>query len=152
MNRKELQELLFAEIPISKSMGLTVSSVDPLSVQIGFRLEENRNHKKTAFGGSQYTACTLACYGLFLSAIREQGFMTNDIVIAEGRIKYSLPVKHDFCASAQWDQATKAEFFNKLKKKSKARVTLRATLEANGSPCAEFEGLFVASLPPAVHL
>lgn len=146
MSPQELQDLFFTEIPISKSMGLTVSSIDSLSVQIEFRLLENRNHKKTAFGGSQYTACTLACYGLFLSAIRGQGFQTNDIVIAEGRIKYTLPVKQDFRVSARWDQVTKDEFFDKLQKKSKARVTLRAKIQTNLDVCAEFEGVFVAFL------
>ena len=55
MNTLQLQNLFFTEIPITKSMGLNVLAVSTEEIEIGFKLLENRNHKGTAFGGSQYT-------------------------------------------------------------------------------------------------
>ena len=146
MNTSELQSLFFKEIPITKSMGLTVISVSTEKIEIGFNLAENRNHKGTAFGGSQYTACALACYGLFLVGIRDKGHQTNNIVIADGRIKYKSPVNENFIVKAEWNLKLRTHFFKTLAQKKKAKVQLSATIFAGADPCAEFEGDFVAVL------
>lgn len=146
MNTGELQSLFFKEIPITKSMGLTVTTVDAEKIEILFNLAENKNHKGTAFGGSQYTACALACYGLFLVGIREKGFLTNNIVIAEGRIKYKAPVKQNFMVRAVWDLPLKSSFFKTLTQKKKAKVLLSAHVLTDREICAEFSGDFVAHL------
>lgn len=127
-------------------MGLTVTVLDSEKIEIFFRLAENRNHKGTAFGGSQYTACALACYGLFLTGIREHGIFTNDIVISEGQIKYKLPVTGNFTVVVKWEKSLKDEFFARLKKKLKSRVALHACVQVQGILCAEFHGDFVAIL------
>ncbi len=146
MTTASLQELFFKEIPITRSMGLTVSFISDQKIEIVFKLAENKNHKNTAFGGSQYTACALACYGLFLVGIREHGFLTNNIVISDGRIKYKQPVTTDFKVSADWDISLKNSFFQTLTKKRKAKVTLKSQVFAGNTLCAEFDGDFVAKL------
>ncbi len=146
MNNYELQALFYQEIPITKAMGITVTVVAPDTIEIGFNLAENKNHKGTAFGGSQYTACALACYGLFLVGLREKGFSTNNIVISEGRIKYKLPVKNDFVVRASWKDDKKTSFFKMLSLKKKSKVEMTAQIFSENQICAEFSGDFVAIL------
>lgn len=146
MTPNELQMLFNHEIPVTNSMGLSVVQSTSDQVDILFGLKENKNHKGTAFGGSQYSACALACYGLFLVGIRERGFSTNNIVIAEGQIQYSKPVTENFMVSATWDSRSQEEFFEKLMRKKKSKVQLTAEVRASGQTCSKFSGFFVAIL------
>lgn len=144
MTPNQLQQLFYQEIPLTQHMGITILTSSPEKVEINFRLKENRNHKGTAFGGSQYTACALSCYGLFLVGIREKGIETNNIVIAEGNMEYSKPIEGDFNAIAEWSKQSQDDFFAKLAKKKKARVTLKASITSGLTKGATFKGEFVA--------
>jgi len=146
MTPKELQDLFYTEIPITQFMGLTVITSTQNEVILKFRLEENRNHKGTAFGGSQYTACALACYGLFLVGLRTRGFTTNNIVISDGEISYKAPVGDQFQSRASWSAESQKSFFEKLKRKQKSKVSLHAEVSAQGCVCTTFNGDFVAIL------
>lgn len=148
MTTKELQDLFFKEIPVSEKMGVQVLTVTSNEIQIKVSLSENKNHKGTAFGGSQYSVCALACYGLFLSSIREFGHNTNNIVIANGSIKYLAPVTTDFIVTASWDSEEKAHFFKVLAEKKKSKVNLVANiLEVHNLEIKSvFNGEFVAFL------
>lgn len=146
MTAAELENLFYKEIPISKSMGIKVLQSSSLDIVLKVNLLENKNHKGTVFGGSQYSACAIACYGLFLNGIREQGHQTNNIVIADGNIKYKAPVDQDFFVEAKWDAVIKNEFFEKLKLLSKAKVELKAQVKIDSQVKAEFNGHFVAFL------
>jgi thioesterase domain-containing protein len=146
MMPKELQDLFNQEIPITKSMGLDVVKSTSDEVILEFKLDVNKNHKGTAFGGSQYSACALSCYGLFLVGLRERGYTTNNIVISDGKISYDHPVGENFIAKASWSLDSQTEFFDKLSRKQKAKVTLNALVEAKAKVCTSFEGDFVAIL------
>lgn len=146
MTPKELQDLFNQEIPITKSMGLDVVKSTSDEVILKFKLDENKNHKGTAFGGSQYSACALSCYGLFLVGLRERGFNTNNIVISDGQINYKAPVGENFLARASWSMDSKLDFFDKLSRKQKAKVTLNAEIESKSKVCTVFRGDFVAIL------
>lgn len=146
MTPKELQDLFNKEIPITNSMGLDVIKSTSDEVILKFKLNENKNHKGTAFGGSQYSACALSCYGLFLVGLRERGFNTNNIVISDGQISYKAPVGENFIARASWTTESKTEFFEKLARKQKSKVTLRAEVLSKSKVCTTFQGDFVAIL------
>lgn len=148
MTTTELQDLFFKEIPVSGKMGIQVLIVTSNEIQIKVSLSENKNHKGTAFGGSQYSVCALACYGLFLSSIREFGHNTNNIVIANGSIKYLAPVTTDFVVSASWNPEEKKHFFNMLSEKKKSKVNLVANIlePQNSEIKSVFNGEFVAFL------
>ena len=146
MTPKELQDLFNKEIPITKSMGLTVITSTPDEVVLKFQLDENKNHKGTAFGGSQYSACALACYGLFLVGLRHRGFTTNNIVISDGQISYKAPVGDHFQSRASWSAESQKSFFEKLSRKQKSKVSLHAEVSAQGQMCTTFNGDFVAIL------
>jgi thioesterase domain-containing protein len=146
MTHQELQDLFYREIPISQDMAVTVISASSTEVQLSIGLKENRNHKGTAFGGSQYAACALSCYGLFLVGVRERGITTNNIVIADGVIKYKAPVTTDFKVIAKWEKSEKDSFFKKLDSHKKAKVELKAQIFSGSNLCSEFSGFFVAIL------
>lgn len=152
MSPSELQTLFYQEIPISQSMGIRVVTASANAIHLHVELAANRNHKQTAFGGSQYAACALACYGLFLVGVQSQGYFSNNIVIAEGDIKYKHPVASDFEIVASWQEPSFSEFFIRLKKLKKAKVHLQATVLATPTSladqieCSYFSGAFVAFL------
>lgn len=146
MTPKDLQELFNKEIPITKSMGLTVIKATSDEVVLKFQLDENKNHKGTAFGGSQYSACALACYGLFLVGLRSRGFITNNIVISDGHINYKAPVDDHFQSRASWSSESQKSFFDKLERKQKSKVVLQAEVSTQGHVCTTFSGDFVAIL------
>lgn len=148
MTKNELQNLFYHEIPISEKMGVQVLNITENDLQLLVSLSLNKNHKGTAFGGSQYSACALACYGLFLSSIREFGHNTNNIVIANGSIKYISPVSENFIIEASWELDLKSHFFRTLAEKKKAKVNLTAhILEQHSKDIKSiFNGEFVAFL------
>lgn len=148
MTKSELQNLFYHEIPISEKMGVQVLNLTDNDLQLLVSLSLNKNHKGTAFGGSQYSACALACYGLFLSSIREFGHNTNNIVIANGSIKYISPVSENFIIEASWESDLKTHFFKTLAEKKKAKVNLTANILEQHSKDMKsvFNGEFVAFL------
>lgn len=151
MTASELEKILLTEIPLSRAMGfrdlrLESSSLPTTdSLQLTLPLVPNKNHKGTLFGGSLYAGATLACYGLFLMQLRERGFTSNDLVIAQGEIKYLAPVVEDALIQARWpSEQEKEKFFSTLKLKQKARIAMSAEISTQGKICAQFTGQFVA--------
>ncbi|MBL7542452.1 MAG: YiiD C-terminal domain-containing protein [Bdellovibrionaceae bacterium] len=146
MTKSELQQLFFQEIPLTQHLGLLVHVAHAGEIKIGFRLEENKNHKGTAFGGSQYAAGALSCYGLFLVGLRDHGILTNNIVISDGKISYKYPVSTDFTVQSFWSAGDRRDFFDRLKRKKKAKTSLSASISSDDKICAQFNGDFVAVL------
>ena len=147
MNEAQLENLLKTEIPISNEMGIHDLKIVDRKLSLKLPLQPNRNHKMTMFGGSLYSASALACYGLFLSGLRQQSLHTNDIVISEGGMKYMAPVDSDAAIFAQWNSdEDEAKFFQALKNKKKARVLMKAQIKIGDRLCAEFSGHFVAQI------
>jgi thioesterase domain-containing protein len=145
VNSTELTALLHKDIPITKQMGSSIIHIDEKLCIAEVELASNLNHKGTAFGGSIYSCCALASYGLFLNGLRSHGSQTKNIVIAEGEIKYLLPVTDDFEVKATWhSDKDRQKFFDQLGKKHKAKTHVIAKVICKGDVCAEFKGLFVA--------
>jgi thioesterase domain-containing protein len=147
MKAPELEKLLKTEIPISASMGFRDLQIETDALSLTLPLRPNKNHKGTLFGGSLYAGCALACYGLFLMRLREQGVQSNDLVIANGEIKYIAPVDEDATIRARWPSLKeKEQFFKTLEIKKKARIPMTAEVSVKGKICAVFTGQFVAHL------
>lgn len=126
-------------------MGVHDFQVSSNEVSLVLPLKPNINHKSTLFGGSLYSASALACYGLFLTGLRENGIGTNNIVIAEGHIKYTRPVNTDAKVVASWNSRDEKErFFRALLAKKKARVMMTAKSYVNSQICTDFNSLFAA--------
>lgn len=145
MNESELLNILSTEIPIGRALGISELKLQGQQLLLKIPLTPNLNHKKTMFGGSLYSACALACYGLFLNSLRNWHIATNNIVIADGKIRYLLPVSEDAEVLCQWpSEDSEEEFFKKLKSKGRAKSLIQAKVFCQGKLCVEFEGNFVA--------
>jgi thioesterase domain-containing protein len=145
MQAKDLETLLKSEIPISQQLGVHDFRLGNDELRLRLDLKPNVNHKGTLFGGSLYSAGALSCYALFLSGLREGAVTTNNIVIAEGNMKYIAPVAEDAVVRAFWNSPEeKEQFFKTLASKNKARVLMRAQVLNQNKVCAEFSGYFVA--------
>ncbi|MEZ0391891.1 MAG: YiiD C-terminal domain-containing protein [Pseudobdellovibrionaceae bacterium] len=143
----DLGKLLNDEIPISKTMGIRDFQLSKTQFSFELPLQPNINHKGTLFGGSLYSAGALACYGLFLSGLRDQSIATKNIVIAEGGMKYLAPVDANAKVEATWNSdQERIQFFKTLQSKKKARVLMRAQVLVGQQICAEFSGFFVAHI------
>lgn len=149
----ELEALLRREIPLSRSMGATVSRLDDRILELAAPLGPNINHKRTAFGGSLYSLATLAAWGTVRQLLEEAG-MEAHVVIREGGLSYLKPVAGEFRARCERPSGAEAERFRQaLARKGKARLALRcevraASAPAEEAPAAVFQGVFAASREP----
>ncbi len=147
MTDNDLLKILTSGIPISEKMGIRDLKISGHELSLTLPIAPNANHKQTMFGGSLYSSCALACYGLFLSGLRQRSIKTNDIVISEGTMRYVAPVDEDATVKALWNSAEEMDrFFQTLQAKKRARVLMRAQVLTTGKVAAEFSGFFVAQI------
>ncbi|MET0103831.1 MAG: YiiD C-terminal domain-containing protein [Sedimenticola sp.] len=86
-----LQDVLHREVPLTAHMGVRVAGYDGKELVLQADLAPNVNIHGTAFGGSLYSICAIACWGLLHCRFQEAG-ITAGSVLAEGQIQYRLPV------------------------------------------------------------
>lgn len=138
-----LQDVLHHEIPLSRDIGITVVDYDGASLSLKAPLENNINHKSTAFGGSLYSVAVLSGWGLLYLLLREKG-LQGHIVIHESQVKYHKPVQGDIIALAKLnDHATIDRFVKVYKRSGKARINLYAEVRFEGELAVEFHGQYV---------
>ncbi|MFL5661766.1 MAG: YiiD C-terminal domain-containing protein [Ktedonobacteraceae bacterium] len=143
---RALQQTLSQEIPITEHLGIAVEGYDGKCLTLIAPLEQNVNHKQTAFGGSLNALLTLAGWGLLWLLLKEHN-LEAEIVIQESVISYLLPVTRDFSACCrQPGPAAIAAFENTLRKKGKARLELYAEIYEAGALATTFKGRYVALL------
>jgi len=142
----EIRAYLHEHIPLSDDMGVTVLAVDADGVRLGAPLGPNINHRQTVFGGSVATLATLAAWALVHFRLREEEPETSfRVVIRRSSIDYPAPLLGDFEAFApapvveEWSR-----FRTTLRRRSKARLTVAASVTSGGVVGATFEGEFVA--------
>lgn len=149
MNTQQLQSLLENEIPISRPMCFEILDLQIEHVKIKMKLEPNRNHKKTAFGGSLFSGCALAAYSQVLSVLNRNQIATKNIVVADSSIKYKAPLEKDFEIICTWPWPDQQNFLNTFKQKGHAQVWLNCLIYDFGcepsldTSKVEFKGRFV---------
>ena len=143
MTGKELQDWVQLKIPISQAMQFSISEIKTGEVELRIPLAPHRNHKGTAFGGSLYNACVLACYSLAHSDLSASGVSTDQFVISDGKIKYMEPVAGDFEVRVVWRESDREPVLKGLKRKGRVRWNLQAEVFCDFVKCAVFEGRFV---------
>ena len=147
MSPQELQAKLNRDIPVSKYLGFEFTEATPNKVVIRARLNENINHKGTAFGGSLYTLSVLAAYSLVYLGVEKEKINTNNIVIQKGDIKYLHPVTSDFDIICEFNGPTAYEkFYEDLSRWKKVRELIKVKVFCKGELCAKLEGVFVVKL------
>lgn len=142
MDITALEQMLHAEMPLTGAMGVRIIECTPERVIVTAPLAANRNHLETAFGGSLHALATLAGYGLVWALIDDA---TAQVVIRESHVRYEHPVRGELRAVCRSPgEAEAARFRQHFRRKGKARVSLRSTIEDDGITAVEFDGVFVA--------
>ncbi len=140
---KQLQNVLHSEIPLTKHIGLTVVDHTDLSLTLHAPLENNINHKCTAFGGSIYSVLVLSGWGLIYLLLKEHN-LSGHIVIQESKTQFIKPVNSDItakCAFLSTQQIDK--FICMYKRKGIARIKLTSKIIVNDKDAVIFNGSYV---------
>ncbi len=143
---QELQETLAREIPITNHLGISIESYDETALTLKAPLQQNINHKSTAFAGSLNALLTLAGWGLLWLILKERGLHVQ-IVIQKSMSNYLRPVTRDFSARCHKpDPAYIARLETTLRKKGKARLELQSEIREGDIVAVTFSGRYVIFL------
>jgi thioesterase domain-containing protein len=144
MDKNEFEQLLHHQIPITKEMGFHVVEFTPSRVRISAKLEPNKNHKSTAFGGSINSLMTICGWAMVFINIKEIDPDAH-IVIQKSKINYLLPIDEDFEAECNLaEESVKRKFTDTYAKHKKARLKIKVTCHKQDLLLAEYEGDYVA--------
>lgn len=143
--KKNIQTIIEKEIPIVKSMGVEFVEFQNDSCTIAVPIGPNHNHKGTVFGGSLYSACTSACYGLMYSIQINEGLDNYDLVIGEGSIRYQRPVHSDFQVKAKITLDDLSLFLGKLEKNGFGKINIKAYvfIQSEETHLCEYTATFI---------
>lgn len=139
---REMEELFYDKMPITRAMGVRVVEYDGRRLVLTAPLRENVNHLGTAFGGSLHALAVLSGYGLLWLELRDT---ESDIVIRDSSIAYDRPVRGDLRAACVRPAEEALDAFKRqFQQKGLARIVLTATIEDAGVTAVRFHGTFVA--------
>lgn len=149
---KELADFLATHVPITRHLGLSVDGYDGDELICRLPLAPNVNDKGTAFGGSLYTLCVGAAWGMMYLRCRERGEDISNLVIANGAIAYLSPVRGD-CEARCVAPATDVwqTFFDQAKERGRAKIELAAEVLSDGQVAARFSGQYALVSPRSVQ-
>ena len=149
MKRRELEQFLHEYIPLSKAMGVQVRKSNAEHVVLSAPLVPNRNHQSTVFGGSASAVAILAAWSLLHVRLKQAGLQVR-LVIKQNTMKYERPIAGKFLASSVvGDLSAWKKFQDMLKRKRRARISLKVTIRCHGENVGEMQGEFVAFVSPA---
>jgi thioesterase domain-containing protein len=142
MNTQSLRAFLHAQIPLSEAMGVEVRSAQRDGVVLAAPLAPNRNHQRTAFGGSVASLATLAAW--CVAHLRATEIEADTVlVIRHGEIDYFQPIRGELVAVCEYsDERGWAAVCRKFERRGRVRIDLTSRLEANGEVAARFRGRF----------
>ena len=139
----QLQDIWYKEIPLSKSMELSIESFANNQLITRANLAPNVNVHGTAFAGSLYSVQALNGWGMMYLQTQMMG-LDASILIAKGNIDYSLPVNQDIIAICQFD-GYKSEI-KSLLEDGKARFHLKCAVGLGDSVASTFDGVYVVKI------
>jgi thioesterase domain-containing protein len=123
-------------------MGVRVAACGPDRVVLRAPLEDNLNHKSTAFGGSLFSLAVLSGWSLLYLFLRARG-VAAQIVIHQSNIAYLHPVTGDFTAEcAAGDAALLERALARYGRRGMARVQLHSTVRDGDLPAVRFQGSY----------
>jgi thioesterase domain-containing protein len=126
-----LQQVIYETIPLAKAMQLRVVKLGTNSIRIEAPVADaNINIHSTAFAGSIYSICALSAWGFMYHRLQLEK-ISADVVIAEARIRYLLPVKECIRASCTIDEQPYQDFQKRLLDKGKARLAVAVNVREN---------------------
>ena len=142
-----VEQYLHKHIPMSKAMGVAVSSINAQGVILSAPIAPNINHRNTVFGGSISTLAILSAW-TFVHVRLEALSMTSRIVIQSNSLDYTNPANGDFHARCLapapkvWQR-----FITTLSKRGKGRIALSSEVYSNELLVGKFQGKYVALRP-----
>jgi thioesterase domain-containing protein len=141
----QLQEYLYAQIPLSQAMAVRAVAVDVETVVLTAPLQPNINHQRTVFGGSACALATLAAWGLLYTRLQSEQ-KRADLVIQRNSMEFERPLAGRFFARAELDDPQRwSQFLDTLDRRGKARIRIVARLwQEEREIAARFSGDFVA--------
>jgi thioesterase domain-containing protein len=141
----ELQAIWHRGIPIAAAMGIRVADFSGQELLVRAPLEPNINVHGTAFAGSLYTVCALSGWGMTWLQLRARG-LEGSIVLAEGRITYSLPVTNSIACRCRFEASLQERQLRRLSRSGKSALTLASTIAGPRADAVSFEGVYVVRL------
>lgn len=145
-NPTALERTILESIPMARAMGMTVLDYDGHRLAVAAPLAPNINDKGCAFGGSMFSAMTLAAWGLITLKLGEHD-MEADVFIAESTIRYLEPVWDELVAEAavEADQSWE-DFLQDYTKRGKARILIAVEMSSatGGGVACKMTAKFVA--------
>lgn len=141
----DLLSFLHSQIPLTKSLGLSIVSINEKGALIRAPLSANHNHMGSAFGGSLSTMMILSGYIWLYDALIKNGHHGH-VILSKEESEYLFPVTTDIevLARAPSPEDWK-KFEESFKRKGLGRITIHSEIQSGtGGPAAAFEGEFVA--------
>lgn len=139
-----LLQFLNNEIPLTKSLGLEIVSIDEKGARIRAPLGPNHNHLGGAFGGSLATMMILSGYIWLYDALLKNNHHAHVILFKE-ESEYLLPVKTDIEVLALTPSAAEWKKFEEIYlRKGTGRLVLHSEIRLPEGIAARFRGEFVA--------
>ncbi|CAH0541873.1 bifunctional GNAT family N-acetyltransferase/hotdog fold thioesterase [Vibrio marisflavi] len=136
----ELQQRWEKQIPISDKMGIKINQYNGYQFECSAQLNPNLNPHNTMFAGSAFTLATLTGWGMTWLLMKERN-LTGDIVLADSRIRYRLPVEFSPVASTSLDGISGD--LDRLASGRKARVVINVTIYSGDTPAVDFIGTYM---------
>lgn len=148
MERRELEQFLHEHIPLSKAIGIEVQESSAERVVLSAPLIPNVNHQSTVFGGSASAVAILAAWALVYVHLKQAG-LQGRLVIQKNTMVYERPIEDRFVASSSVvDLSAWQKFQEVFKRKQRARISVKVTIQCNGEKVGEMNGDFVALANP----
>lgn len=147
MKATELKTFIENKIEASKALNFFIDQISESEVIVRSPLKAHLNHKGTAFGGNLYSLCTVASYSLILNLLTIHKLYTDDIVIAEGSIRYLKPVTGEISIKAAFDSSQGAqEMIAAVRTGKRVPILIKSLISSGGVDCAEFTGRFAMKI------
>lgn len=143
MTREEAQEYIYTNIPVTKAMGMTIKELSIKAVVLSAPIQENINHRGSAFGGS-IDSLFLTTGWAFIRFLIDHYTPTPIIVGSRGETNFQKPVLDDFESVLEIPSDADVDLFlNTFERFGKARISLSASITQNEQICASFTGDYV---------
>lgn len=143
MTKEEAQNYIYQNIPITKAMGFEIVELTRNEIILGAPIENNINHRGSAFGGS-IDSLFLTTGWAFIRFLIDHYKPTPIIVGSKGCTTFLKPILNNFESKLKLpDVKVIDEFLDTYKRFGKARITLEAVIEDEEKIYAAFRGDYV---------
>ena len=137
------QEKIYSLIPITEYMGIQVELLGKEKVILSAKLDKNKNHRNTAFGGSIASIGLLCGWAAIINRF-EHSLIEGEVVAKDMNVEFYRPVKKDFKAICKLPEKEKwDEFINELQTFGKSKIVLESTINSGEEEAALVTGTYV---------